>query len=66
MLVRKVFDVLEDIPDERISFQASFGESPPNWSRIMDEVWPQFAERPPTGIFVTIKDGPGYEAARTS
>lgn len=66
MLVRKVFDVLENIPDERINFHASFEETPTGWSKIMDEVWPQFQERPPTNLFVTIKDAPGDEQKSTS
>lgn len=58
-LIRKVFPDLEGIEDERISFKATFGDGTPQWSKLMDEVWPTFVDTPPTRMAVVVADGPG-------
>lgn len=64
MLVRKVFPELDEISDNSITFEATFGDGTPSWTKLMDEVWPQFVDNPPTRIKVKVADAPGDREKR--
>lgn len=61
--MRQVFEEVNDYPDERIVFEAGFGDDK-EWSRLMDQVWDQFQHNPPDRLRVTIKDAPGDKEKR--
>jgi hypothetical protein len=77
-MVQRAFPTLAKYPAGRIDFEVSdLAPANPNpsgpqqyppprieWSKVMDEAWPQFKRKPPSRIRVTVRDAPGDEGKR--